>query len=327
MNLFRRLFSQPETSKDNQAVSAPVKKVEDFNDAAPAAPMSGVTAQLPQDPPRFNIADGVTRPLPQEPMLVPSGNEHITFGQVSDVGMVRSNNQDAALSLFSTGRSAEERPDFGLFIVADGMGGHHDGEKASALTARTMTTQITSNVYLPMVAGESSDAPISEILSEAVQKANADVIAHVPDGGTTLTAVTIIGDLAYIAHVGDSRVYLISRDGVEQITRDHSLVQRLIELDQLTPEEAADHPQKNVLYRALGQSESLEVDTLTRRLPPKSRLLLCSDGLWNQVEDREILDIVNKNANPQEACEKLVALANARGGIDNVTTILLQIPG
>ena len=135
-----------------------------------------------------------------------------------------------------------------------------------------------------------------------------------------------IGDLAYVVHVGDSRVYLVTKDGLEQVTRDHSLVRRLIELNQLTEEEAADHPQKNVLYRAIGQSESLEVDAITRRLPPNSRLLLCSDGLWNQVDDKEIGEIVMTHDNPQEACDKLVALANTRGGTDNITTILLMIP-
>ncbi|MEO8397294.1 MAG: SpoIIE family protein phosphatase, partial [Chloroflexota bacterium] len=137
----------------------------------------------------------------------------------------------------------------------------------------------------------------------------------------------IIGDLAYIAHVGDSRIYLLTKDSIEQLTRDHSLVQRLIELDQLTPEEAADHPNKNMLYRALGQNEAVEVDTLTRRLPPKARLLFCSDGLWNQVEEKDIVEVVKQTANPQEACNKLIALANKRGGADNVTVILLQMPG
>ncbi len=94
-----------------------------------------------------------------------------------------------------------------------------------------------------------------------------------------------------------------------------------------TPEEAAEHPNKNMLYRALGQGDAVEVDTLTRRLPPKSRLLLCSDGLWNLVEDKEIADVVKQTANPQEACNKLIALANKRGGNDNVTVLLLHMPG
>jgi protein phosphatase len=196
------------------------------------------------------------------------------------------------------------------------------------MAIRIMATQITNHIYLPMLSGDSNGdrPPITETLIKAVQKANADVIARVPEGGTTLTAVVVIGDLAYVVHVGDTRVYLIAKDGVEQITRDHSLVQRLIELGQLTPEEAADHPQKNVLYRALGQSEQLEVDAITRRLPPNSRLLLCTDGLWNQISDKEIGDIAMSCDNPQQACDKLVALANTRGGTDNITTILLQIP-
>lgn len=137
----------------------------------------------------------------------------------------------------------------------------------------------------------------------------------------------MLGDLAYIGHVGDSRAYLITNDNIEQITRDHSLVQRLIELDQLTPEEAVVHPQRNVLYRAIGQTENLEVDLLTRRLPPGSRLLLCSDGLWNLVPEEMILDIVRSTKTPQEACDRLITTANDRGGPDNITAILVQVPG
>jgi serine/threonine protein phosphatase PrpC len=213
-------------------------------------------------------------------------------------------------------------------MVADGMGGHLDGEKASAVAIQTLVTEVMRNIYLPMVtAADGGDRPpMTESLIAAVQRANAEVIAHVPDGGSTLTAAIVIGDLAYIAHVGDSRAYLITKDGVEQITRDHSLVMRLIELGQLTPEEAADHPQKNVLYRALGQSDNLEVDTLTRRLPSGSRVLLCSDGLWGMVTESEIHDIVKSSHDPQEACDKLVALANSHGGTDNITAILVKMP-
>lgn len=242
--------------------------------------------------------------------------------------MVRTNNQDAMLSFLSTSRSSDQRPDFGLFIVADGMGGHHDGEKASALTAHMVAAYVTNHIYLPMLNGDndSERTPITEAMIAAVQKANGDIIVKVPDGGTTLTAVAIVGDLAYVAHVGDTRIYLITKDGIEQITRDHSLVQRLIELGQLTPDEAAVHPQKNVLYRALGQSETLEVDALTRRLPPNSKLMICSDGLWNMISESEIIEITMKHANPQEACDKLVALANTHGGTDNITAVLIQIP-
>jgi serine/threonine protein phosphatase PrpC len=314
MDLFRRLFSQsePDTMKELPHMQ---------ETAGPITPSTAETQPVELE------MGGATRPLPLESVII-NRNEHIVFGQSTDVGMVRSNNQDSALSMFFTSRTADDQPDFGLFIVADGMGGHHDGEKASAMAARVVAAQVTQHIYLPMLNDDVNGdrAPITEALTDAVKKGNSEVIAHVPDGGTTLTAVTIIGDLAYIAHVGDSRCYLITKDGLEQITRDHSLVQRLIELDQLTSAESLDHPQKNVLYRALGQSEQLEVDAITRRLPPGSRLLLCSDGLWNQMSDSEIRDIAISHDHPQEACDKLVALANTRGGADNITTILLQVP-
>ncbi len=319
MNMFRRLFGQ---EKETQAEETPV-----ISKAEPP-----ISTPLPETAPAPEVVsfygDGATRPLPEETLIAFMGNGHLTFGQATDIGMVRNNNQDSAFSFFSTLRSADERPDFGLFIVADGMGGHHDGEKASAMTANTVAKEVVATIYTPLLTGETENQPpLSEALTAAIEKANVEVIKHVPDGGTTVTSVVIIGDLAYIAHVGDSRIYLLHKDGIEQITRDHSLVQRLIELDQITPQEAVDHPNKNMLYRAIGQNEVVEVDTLTRRLPPKSRLLLCSDGLWNQVEDKEILDVVKQSPTPQEACNKLVAMANKRGGIDNVTVILLHMPG
>jgi serine/threonine protein phosphatase PrpC len=270
-----------------------------------------------------------TRPLPPLETVVPKPGERLVFGQLSDVGMVRSNNQDAMFSLLASSSSTDDLPDFGLFIVADGMGGHHDGEKASAITARIVTKHVIDEIFVSLLDQKMNDPDrpsIAEVLRVAVEKANEAVTEEIPEGGTTVTATVILGDLAYIAHVGDSRAYLISDDGIEQVTRDHSLVQRLIELDQLTPEEALDHPQRNVLYRAIGQSETLDVDAITRRLPPRSRLLLCSDGLWNLVPEDAMLDIVRKNK-PQDACDHLIRMANDRGGPDNITVILVQVPG
>jgi serine/threonine protein phosphatase PrpC len=329
MDLFRRLFSQtnakPETSASPAALNKPAEpaKAEQLPHTEPLPATTG-SDTLPTPP---SAADGATRPLPPETVIA-SSNEHISFGQATDVGMVRTNNQDSVFSFVATSRSAEQRPDFGLFVVADGMGGHHDGEKASALAARLVAAYVTHHVYMPILNGEhdADRVPITEAMIASVQKANADIIVKVPDGGTTCTSVAVVGDLAYIAHVGDTRAYLITKDGAEQITRDHSLVQRLIELDQLTKEEAAVHHQKNVLYRALGQSENLEVDALTRRLPPNSRLLVCSDGLWNMISEQEMIDIIMSHSNPQEACDKLVALANTHGGTDNITAILLHVP-
>jgi protein phosphatase len=273
---------------------------------------------------------GVTRPLPPLEIQPMSRSKHLVYGLTSDIGQQRSNNQDSLLAFFAASVSVEERPDVGLFTVADGMGGHHDGEKASAIAVRTVAQHIMSKLYLELLATKNIDADrptISEILSESIHQANTAVSEQVPEGGTTLTVAIIMGDLAYIGHVGDSRAYLITDKEVEQLTRDHSLVQRLVELDQLTPEEALSHPQHNVLYRAIGQSENLEVDGMMRRLPSGSRLLLCSDGLWNLVPQEMLIDIVRSAASPQDACDKLVATANARGGPDNITALIVQMPG
>ncbi len=270
--------------------------------------------------------DGATRQLAPEKARV--GKGHLTYGLTSDVGRMRANNQDTGFSFFSSSHSADNRPDFGLFIVADGMGGHVDGEKASALAARTAATYILQSLYLPMLSGsnDSDGEPINDAMISAAQKANEQVLRHVKDGGTTLTCVLIIGELAHIVHVGDSRAYLINEDGIEQLTRDHSLVQRLVELDQVAPDDAATHSHAGILYRAIGQSENLEVDTLTRRLTPNTRLVLCSDGLWGEVTAQEIHTLAAETNNPQDACDKLVLLANSHGGKDNITAIVVKMP-
>lgn len=284
------------------------------------------TATQPMIVPNTSVLDNATRPLQSDSSLLRVNNDHAIFAQATDIGLMRGNNEDSAFSFYATGRSSEQMPDFGLFIVADGMGGHSDGEKASAISTRVLVTQIMKTLYLPLISETLNNDPIVELLADAVQNANHEVVSKVPDGGTTMTAVVVMHDRAYIAHVGDSRAYLIQKGSIEQMTRDHSLVQRLIELDHMTPEEAKTYPNSNVLYRALGQNASIDIDTLTRRLPANSRLLVCSDGLWGQVEEDEILAVVTQAAHPQEACHQLIEMANARGGVDNVTVTILQLP-
>lgn len=340
MSFLRRLFGKPAA----EPVSVVEKSVITAEPPAPVAPPTDVNTPIITDQAvqaaidaaataPVRLADGVTRPLPPDPINIYQPQKgHILFGQTSDRGMVRNNNQDAALAFFFTSASEDERPDFGLFIVADGMGGHQLGEKASALTSRVIATNVLQKIYQPLLLDDTdtadADRPtIAEALTAAVKQANEKVIKQVPEGGTTVTAVVVMGNMAHIAHVGDSRAYLITREEVEQMTRDHSLVQRLIELGTITPEEALDHPQRNVLYRAIGQTPDLEVDTMTRRLPPGTHILVCSDGLWGWASEREILDIINNTPDPQEACDKLVALANSHGGHDNITALLFRMPG
>jgi protein phosphatase len=324
MSFFQRLFrpNKPDnkvSEAEVASVTEPASEVASGDDMPPAALAREITG-------------GVTRPLPPEPMPIydtqPGSN--ILFGQSSDQGMVRNNNQDAALSLLFTGASVDMHPPFALFIIADGMGGHSFGEKAAAIATRTIASEVINQIYLPLIKnadnGDAEQPTIAEILMQAFKKANEQIIKSVKDGGTTATALVMVGNLAHFAHVGDSRAYLINQRGIEQITRDHSLVQRLIELNQLTLDEAKEHSQRNVLYRALGQSVDLEVDVQTRRMPPASNILLCSDGLWGWVEEHNIQKTIQETHDPQEACNKLIAQANANGGPDNITAILLKMP-
>lgn len=269
-----------------------------------------------------------TRPLaPPKPFKNPK--QHFRVGQLSDVGQMRSTNQDACLTFIALPDVNNNPPPIGFFVVADGMGGHHNGEVASTVTVQTLVSYVLRDIISPHLDGREPSADqktVSEALVEAMTTANATVQQQVEDGGTTATCAVVRGDLAYIAHVGDSRAYLISEGNIELITRDHSLVRRLQELGQLTAEEAKIHPNRNVLYRAIGQGEALEIDTVTRRLPPQSRLLICSDGMWGVLGDERMIEILEEYEDPQEACNRLVEEANMSGGPDNITAVLVQMP-
>ena len=245
----------------------------------------------------------------------------------TSVGMQRSNNEDACFALGWRALTIADQPDFGLFAVADGMGGHLDGEKAAGIAVQVMASEMLGSAGAALLsgAGAASGGSVLEAMANAAEIANQSVIQRVPGGGTTLSAVAVVGDLAYVAHVGDSRVYLIGGDGIEQLTTDHTLVQRLIEMNELTPAEAERYPQKNVLYRAIGQDEALKVERLVRNLRSGSRLLICSDGLWDLVDDESIRRVAAEAPKPQQACDRLVALANERGGNDNISVIVVAM--
>jgi protein phosphatase len=219
-------------------------------------------------------------------------------------------------------------PDFGLFIVADGMGGHRAGEVASAISVRKVAHRITEETILHLFDEENSAEipPIQDMVRQALEVANDAVVERVPGGGTTLTVALLLGNYLTIGHVGDSRAYVISDNGAKAITRDHSLVERLRELGQLTEDEAATHPQRNVLYRAIGQGANLEVDVVSHPVPANGYMLVCSDGLWGVVPEEDIQSIILSSSHPQVACEQLVQAANAAGGPDNITAVLVQFP-
>jgi len=252
----------------------------------------------------------------------------LRIAQGTDVGRARENNEDAYLTLKALmGPEASGSP-LGLLVVADGLGGHAQGSEASLTAIRVATGSMVKEIILPLLADHPTDderRPIQEILTEAFLSANRAVSQMQSDAGTTLTSVLIMGHSAYVAHVGDTRAYYLADNKADQITEDHSLVRRLLDLGEISPQEAQSHPQRNLLYRALGQDPELEVDIYFRCLARGGWLLVCSDGLWNNVSEKEILAVVSEASTPQEACDELIKLANDDGGDDNITVVLAQI--
>lgn len=244
------------------------------------------------------------------------------------VGRQRELNEDSLFSLTTTVAGNNSNPPFGLFIIADGMGGHQYGEVASNVAIRTISSYILKKFHntlfnlpsLPL------DESLQEISQAAVMEAQRAVLREAPGSGTTVTAALVMGQQLTISHVGDSRAYLLyNEQRMEAITRDHSLVRRLEELGQITSAEAAVHPQRNVLYRALGQGETLEPDVVTTPFPVGGYLLLCSDGLWGVVAEDEIRKIIYEAPTIQRACQNLIVAANSAGGPDNISAILVQL--
>jgi len=222
-----------------------------------------------------------------------------------------------------------------LLVVADGMGGHQAGDVASSLAVATLKTALTEalNASLP-----DDDQAWHALLREAVQEANRRVYARARADsasrgmGTTLTVALVTETRAHLAHVGDSRAYLLNPAGVTgegstwtQLTIDHTIVARLVDIGQLTPEQARVHPQRHMVYRSLGTDPVTEVDALSQSLAAGDVLVLCSDGLVNHVEDSELARIVLETPGEARACERLIALANERGGQDNISVVIARV--
>ena len=245
-------------------------------------------------------------------------------------GLQRDHNEDSIYSLNTVVADGKAEFPFGLFIVADGMGGHLHGEIASQVAVRAVAKYVIANVYYKMISinAEPMDKSLQEIIEAAIQEAQKAVLYYAPGGGTTLTCALILGDKVTIGHVGDSRAYFLFPDGrTTRISQDHSLVQRMVDLNEITEEEALAHPNRNVLLRALGQSDPVRPDIQTHQIPRMGSLLLCSDGLWGVVSDNEINQIAIQSEDLSVACHQMVQAANKAGGPDNISVILVKFAG
>ena len=240
-----------------------------------------------------------------------------------DTGLLRKLNEDSILCTGFDLQTHLGTISAGLFVVADGMGGHNAGEIASDLAIRTFHTTCISGLL-----AESPTLPLS-ILANAFSKANSAVLDAAGDGsrqgmGTTLTAALVIGQDMYIAHIGDSRCYIINPRETIQVTKDHSVVQNLIDAGIITPEQARNHPRRNEITRVLGYASDTVPDLLHIKLYAGDNILLCSDGLCGVLPPEKIAETVIGSPNPNQACADLTAQANLAGGPDNISVIIIK---
>jgi protein phosphatase len=240
-------------------------------------------------------------------------------GVVTDIGLVRNENQDSYYCSDGT-------DDLNLYIIADGMGGHNGGEIASSTAVEAIRYFIKTH--------HEKDEYVKDRLSmikEAMNRANDEVYrcaaatAGLEGMGTTLTMAVIEGTRLYIGHIGDSRMYLLRDGKFEKLTEDHSLVAELIKKGSISPEEGDRHPQKNIITKALGTEKTIEMDLLAKELHEGDKILLCTDGLTNMLDLEEIINICAAEDNPQSLSGKLVERANKKGGRDNTTVIAVKV--
>lgn len=234
---------------------------------------------------------------------------------ITHIGRRREMNQDY---VFASETAVGQLPN--LFLVADGMGGHKAGEYASRFTVEKIVEELSASQQMK---------PVTAI-RDALVTANRLLIREAKEDsaksgmGTTIVAATIIGTHLHVANVGDSRLYVTDHEAIRQITRDHSLVEEMVRLGEMDKAEAKDHPDKNIITRAIGVTTDLVVDFFEVELKPGDTVLMCSDGLTNMVDDEEIRAIIAEKNNVKEKAERLIETANEHGGKDNITVVLVE---
>lgn len=248
----------------------------------------------------------------------------ITLHTKTDIGKERTSNQDSVASLILNAQSFRNELHYGILVVADGMGGLDKGEVASEVAAKKFIEAVTENIF--HYTSINGKIKFADVLTKAVEAANKEVwaISENQHGniGTTLVGAIIVDNHIYVVNVGDSRAYLIKPNkSLRQITKDHSAVQEMLDNKIITKEQAINHPRRNILTKALGLSETIEPDIFEQDIEDET-LMLCSDGLYGMVDEKEITKTVNGNI--YKTADDLISLANKHGGVDNISVAIAR---
>src|SRR5579875_245331 len=328
-------YQQPPSPQQPPAPASP---------AAAPPPMASPAPSYAQVAPNYAAADQPTvlygfskngpedgeKTVPYNIRKVGSANLGLAVGTRTDPGIKRKHkpNEDSLFAAQEAGMFNSSPQQFGLFVVADGMGGHANGQDASRLAIQT----IIDHVLPRLSAGNGLDRnALVQLLTDGVQGANQAVfqsnMQHHADMGTTMSTALVVGATAYVANVGDSRTYLYrDPEGLTKITNDHSVVASLVEAGIINPDDIYTHPKRNQIYRSLGEKPAVEVDSFIVDLKPGDKLLLCTDGLWDMVRDPGIQEVLRSaNANPDQTGEALIHAALEGGGEDNVSVIVVYV--
>ena len=247
------------------------------------------------------------------------------IGMLTDVGQVRTVDEDSILAADLSFGVNSESSKFLLLAVADGMGGHAKGEEASKIALNAIAGAVIPDLL--------NNTPFTKILEKGIQNANQDILDYTAENpeasgmGTTSVCAVVKDNQIHLANVGDSRAYRVSDDEICRVTKDHSYVQALIDEGEITEEQAREHPRKNEITRAVGIMPSIEVDTMKLTLDSDESLLLCCDGVIAHLSDDDIHKIIRDSPDPQTACQEIVDMANERGGSDNISLIILSSEG
>lgn len=273
-----------------------------------------------------------TAPLDPEALDgdVPSeGCHHVRFGASHSAGLERDHDDDSLLVVTGGADGDHGLPDFGLFCVADGLGGYEGSDLASSIAVKIVAQELTKGILLRLMdidPGDDDTVPYEIQIRSAFKAANRAILEQANGGATTLTVAVLLGEQIIIGHVGDTRAYFIDDNRVQRLTDDHTLAHRMNDSGVMTDEELEQGAYSNVLLNVLGKTEDLEIDVSFHVVPFGGHMMICTDGLWSVISEEKILREVEIGGVPQRISDALVAAAVESGGPDNISTILAYFP-